>query len=317
MYTEGFEDLEEFDKNPRRAYVSNVSPDDTDRIMRENERLKKALEKEQFFNKLLDQEIQELKDGSAARPAPPSEYWYGNRGVSKGAFYTLLFVALAMAAYIGYGIYYDKQFNYLKELKPMGSTAADKTDNDAVMPPPANDAVTGTPENTVAEEEQTPAEENKSTQIAPSNVSSNEDASKNTVDPSPVRNTAARDSVPNIIARQATPPRQTPPATTEQRSTAATPPPAAEEKDVETVKTPASGPIDTRPVIARYRVTSKANFYNEPNENSLRNTFISQGNDKVVGALEEKNGFIYVVYINDLGYTSRGWLSVKDLSKIE
>ena len=70
-------------------------------------------------------------------------------------------------------------------------------------------------------------------------------------------------------------------------------------------------------MIARYRVTSKANFYNEPNENSLRNTFISQGNDKVVGALEEKNGFIYVVYINDLGYTSRGWLSVKDLSKIE
>src|SRR5688572_5799941 len=121
MYTEGFEGFGETEPGERRAYVSNLSQDDSDRLMRENERLKKALEKEKFFNKLLDQEIQELKTGQG-RDAQPSEYWYGSRGVSKSMFYGLLFVTLAMAAYIGYGIYYDKQFDYLKELNPATAT---------------------------------------------------------------------------------------------------------------------------------------------------------------------------------------------------
>src|SRR5690606_37628002 len=36
--------------------------------------------------------------------------------------------------------------------------------------------------------------------------------------------------------------------------------------------------VDTRPVIGRYRVTSKANFYDSPDENTLRNAFIRQSN---------------------------------------
>ena len=46
-----------------------LSGNDTDKLLRENEKLKKSLEKEQFFNKLLDQEIQELKMNSPAYAA--------------------------------------------------------------------------------------------------------------------------------------------------------------------------------------------------------------------------------------------------------
>ena len=94
---------------------------------------------------------------------------------------------------------------------------------------------------------------------------------------------------------------------------------AKEEIDVEstTTGTPVQQVTDTRPVIARYKVASKANFYSSPDENTLRSTFISQGDDKFVGALEDKNGFIYVVYTNDLGYVTRGWLSKKDLEKVD
>jgi serine/threonine-protein kinase len=308
MYTEGFEELEEFEQTPRRAYVSNMSQEDTNRVMRENERLKEALEKERFFNKLLDQEIQELKVNHGAPPSQTSEYWYGKRGVSKGAFYTLFFIVLAMAAYIGYGLYADKQFNYLKEFNPVSSSTPPSEESGKNLVTPSGAA---TPDNTA--EAQNPTDDNASQK----NVSDASDADgKPTV----------KDSVPNIIARSqeimksalrtrdeatAQAAKNTPAAASEEQ------PQKPVERDVETVTQTSPAPVDTRPVIGRYRVTSKANFYNDANENALRNTFISSGNDKIVGALEEKNGFIYVEYTNDLGYTSRGWLSKKDLTKIE
>lgn len=302
MYTEGFEELEEFEQTPRRAYVSNMSQEDTNRIMRENERLKEALEKERFFNKLLDQEIQELKGNHGAPPVQTSEYWYGKRGISKGAFYTLLFITLALAAYIGYGLYADKQFNYLKELNPVsdGTPPSEESGKNLVTPPAAVDNNT--------EERATPAS-------PANNNAGNAEAEKKA---------AAHDSVPNIIARSEEVMRSALRTREEVAAKAAQEKPAAQEqpqkpveKDVETVTQSAPAPVDTRPIIAQYRVTSKANFYNDANENTLRNTFISSGNDKIVGALEEKNGFIYVEYTNDLGYTSRGWLSKKDLTKIQ
>ena len=111
MYTEGFENLEEAESESQRSYRSSS---ETDRLLRENEKLKKSLEKEQFFNKLLDQEIQELKSsGSNGNGNYSSEYWSGGRRVSRSAFFTLLFITLVMAGYIGYGIFYNKKFDYL------------------------------------------------------------------------------------------------------------------------------------------------------------------------------------------------------------
>lgn len=303
MYTEGFEGLGETENGSRRTYVSkvtplnNVNPQDAEKLLRENERLKKNLEKEKFFNKLLDQEIQELKSNNPAAQPFKSQYWTGNRGVSKGAFYSLLTISLAMAAYICYGFYNDKEFNYLGINKssikfpvsePAGSVAAitnkstDKNSNDQVQ----------------KKSEQHPV---------PAAIKENTDGPGKTNAANPI----VKDSVPNIIAKNKNQPAKKVAAVTEQPSGY-----DAAEVEAEIENTPPA-PVDNRPVIARYEVVSKANFYNSPDENTLRSTFISGSPDKTVEALEEKNGFIFVIYTNDLGYTSKGWLSKKDLVKID
>jgi serine/threonine-protein kinase len=287
MYTEGFEGLEDTEKE-RRSYSTNP---EMDRLLRENDRLKKSLEKEKFFNKLLDQEIQELKSTipNGGNSAHPSEYWSGNRRVSKGAFYTLLFVTLLMAAYIGYGIYYDKRFSYLNPAQMAGATRVEPLSKVE-------------PENTT-----NVAEQPKTTSAATQTEASAAP---------PVATT--KDSVPNIIGDKK-------PAVQKQKqkaSVALTPDDEYNEDEVNAAiaeKNKVSKPAPVAPAprhpIAEYKVTSKANFYNSPDENTMRGTFISGSADKTVEALEDKNGFIYVEYTNDLGFTSKGWLSKKDLTK--
>lgn len=319
MYTEGFEGLEEAEKEPRRTYVGMH---DTEKLLRENEKLKKSLEKEQFFNKLLDQEIQELKGSipGGTNQNFRSEYWSGSRGVSKGAFYSLLVVTLLLAAYIGYGIYYNKPINYLNigqsspaaaavvESDP-GVTAGTGVSAEATTPP-ANDNAATTP----------PLDNRQPVEAA----SAGKETSGAAVTP-PI----ARDSVPTIIGGKKTVANEKPasvPNKPAAQKASVTPVAdeqyneeevnaAIEENDSKPAPVAAKPVEENRPVIARYKVTSKANFYNSPDEASMRGTFISGSINKTVEALEEKNGFIFVVYKNDLGFTSRGWLSKQDLTK--
>ncbi|MFL5741350.1 MAG: hypothetical protein ACJ75B_14090 [Flavisolibacter sp.] len=65
--------------------------------------------------------------------------------------------------------------------------------------------------------------------------------------------------------------------------------------------------------LGAYRVLSKAYFYNEPVETSRRNAFIVHWNNSVLKPMEEKNDFIYIVYHNIWGQTSKGWIRKKDL----
>jgi hypothetical protein len=53
MYTEDFDGLEEAEKESRHTYVSSISDQEAERLIRENERLKKALEKEKFLTSYL------------------------------------------------------------------------------------------------------------------------------------------------------------------------------------------------------------------------------------------------------------------------
>lgn len=317
MYIEGFEGLEEAEKEPRRNFGSSS---EVDRLLRENNKLKESLEKEKFFNKLLDQEIQELKTSlpNGSRSAQTSEYWSGNRKVSRGAFYTLLFVSLLMAAYIGYGIYYDQKFSYLKNF---GRAAAP-----AVMPPTAEAA---TPANVDVNKQPVAA--------AASEGADNSAGQNNAAEPSASKPAApVTDSVPTIIGNNSgTAEKKAAPVVEKKKAPARSTTDAADEYDEEEVNSvlneketkPAAtasttvkenvtpAPVQKKAVIGRYAVTSKANFYNAPDENTMRGTFISGSADKSVEALDEKNGFIYVEYTNDLGFTSKGWLSKKDLTK--
>ena len=66
-------------------------------------------------------------------------------------------------------------------------------------------------------------------------------------------------------------------------------------------------------VSKKYLVVAKAYFYNEPNEDSKRNEFISATEKAVVQGLNERYGFIYVVITNPQGQVFKGWLRKKEL----
>ncbi len=74
----------------------------------------------------------------------------------------------------------------------------------------------------------------------------------------------------------------------------------------ETLETAAKAPH-------QYMVTSKAYFYNNPDENTRRNAFVVPSNNAILNALDEQDDFIYVVFTNQLGQSSKGWLRKKDL----
>jgi eukaryotic-like serine/threonine-protein kinase len=275
MYNEDLEGFEEAENTPQ-AYVTKVSQQDAEKLARENERLKKSLEKEKFFNKLLDQELKDTKAEASTRV--PADFVPANRGVSKGAFYTVLVLALALAGFLLYN-FYNK-----------GASAVNTTPAEPV----SIEETTPVQENPVA-----PAQKDTVPEIiatAPVQPTKPvEEIKKTVIPPSSVNNTVAEEE-------------------TVQKPVAVTKKPAP----VVTETTPATETVipvpATRPIIATYKVPSKANFYNSPDENTLRSAFINGGN-KTVNALEDKNGFIYVEYVNENGMMNRGWLSKKDLTQ--
>lgn len=67
----------------------------------------------------------------------------------------------------------------------------------------------------------------------------------------------------------------------------------------------------------KYTVSAtRAYFYSEPNEGSRRNNFLAKWNKPELTALDDKNGFIYVVFFTNNGEVTKGWLRKRDLSRI-
>jgi eukaryotic-like serine/threonine-protein kinase len=67
--------------------------------------------------------------------------------------------------------------------------------------------------------------------------------------------------------------------------------------------------------LGAYKVRSTAYFHNAPDERTRRRAFIVHWNNAVLHPLKEENDFVYVVYTNDEGQTTKGWLRKKDLLK--
>lgn len=89
-------------------------------------------------------------------------------------------------------------------------------------------------------------------------------------------------------------------------------PPVNEASEEETKKqddAPTAGASGSRYMLA----VSKAYFHDEPDESTRRAAFITHWNKAVLTPLEEKNGFVYVVFTNHLGQTSKGWIKKSDL----
>lgn len=61
---------------------------------------------------------------------------------------------------------------------------------------------------------------------------------------------------------------------------------------------------------------SKAFFYDQPDPDSRRNTYLIFSNNAELTAIEDKNGFIYVMFFNTAGEITKGWLRKRDLRRI-
>ena len=94
--------------------------------------------------------------------------------------------------------------------------------------------------------------------------------------------------------------------------------------DTDSLKTETPKPLadeekkgDDNEDVVRYKVRNKAYFHNDPDPETKREAFIIHWNNAVLKPIDEKNGFIYVVFTNHLGQTSKGWLSKEDLIEVK
>lgn len=325
MYTEGFDELSEAGNRPPRTYVS-AGGQEVLKLQREIERLKKSLEKEQFFNKLLDQELKDLKSGNGEQI--PQDYYRSARrpAVSRSNFNALLVITILLAGLLAY-------FAWWKPSRNVQGTALN--DRTATAPVDATPVVTDSVPNIIAEKSATGSSRDNgsrsnrtpSTEIKDANAKNK--MARTEAEPEQV---TEDDAVP-AEAAPVKPAKAAPVAAAPAKQSAAAPvstqPVAAQAASTQPAAAqPSSGqPASTqraannqpaatsKSVVGRYVVTSKANFYSAPDDNTLRSYFISPGNDKVVNALDDRNGFIYVEFKNDVGYVTKGWLSKADLTR--
>ena len=82
---------------------------------------------------------------------------------------------------------------------------------------------------------------------------------------------------------------------------------------VDSTPSPSQGATNN---LGSYKVRSKAYFHNEPNETTKRNAFIVHWNNAVLHPLKEEGDFVYIVFTNHLGQTSKGWLRKQDLIRL-
>lgn len=71
--------------------------------------------------------------------------------------------------------------------------------------------------------------------------------------------------------------------------------------------------------FGKYAVKVKSYFYNTPDINTRRNTFVLPWKDEygILTALDDKNGFIYIEFTNRAGRISKGWINKNDLEPVK
>ena len=99
-------------------------------------------------------------------------------------------------------------------------------------------------------------------------------------------------------------------------------PPATSDVQSDTVSLIGKSSAVKTPEVAinvkhRYTVASdRAYFYNAPDTSTRREVYINNLVHAVLTPEREKNAFVYVVYINKRGESTRGWLSKNDLKPL-
>jgi hypothetical protein len=112
--------------------------------------------------------------------------------------------------------------------------------------------------------------------------------------------------------------KKTPVSTFDPESNLNTNPDSYRENDKTIAKSPGTKQLAEKNAGDFYEVATIAHFYNAPDERSRSKTFINYWNNSSASlkAVDEKNGFVYVRFQNQLDQTTEGWLRKKDLKKV-
>lgn len=86
-----------------------------------------------------------------------------------------------------------------------------------------------------------------------------------------------------------------------------------ENKPVATTAPTSDSDSFTPVVTPLYTVVDTAWFHYEPDSARRKKVFLQAREDLVLTPTAEENGFIYVIYINNRGQSTRGWLDKRDL----
>jgi serine/threonine protein kinase len=79
----------------------------------------------------------------------------------------------------------------------------------------------------------------------------------------------------------------------------------------------ASSSTETSSRAPKYTLSAnRAYFYSEASENSQMNNFLARSNNPELTALDDRNGFIYVVFFTKDGLVTKGWLRKRDLRRM-
>jgi serine/threonine protein kinase len=281
-----------------------IVPLQFDAIQRENEKL--AREKEQLERRLAqyreqvedkERDLDELKaiivrrdhELQALREGLPGTVATRREGVSKNIFMVVLLLAIALGAYAAYTVFLGGKAD---SSQFAGTTDLNKDTADGVK----------NNENSTLSRRQ--ADQKKSDQQAEWDKKKRDSSVKKTLPA-------------NSAKKEGTEPAETSSETTTDETEVNPDPPKT---DIPKNVPPETDDKNTGTAAGKgvglYTVDSKAYFYNEPSEGTRREAFINHWNNAVLAALNDKDGFIYVVYTNKEGQTSKGWLRKRDVTRI-
>lgn len=275
----------------------NTIKEENEKLAREKEQLQKRLaqykeqveDKERDLDELKaiivrrDHELKTLKEGL------PGAIVARKEGVSKNIFMVVLLLAIALGAYAAYTV-------FLGGKADAGQFAGATELN--------TDTADGVKNNSSATLDKQRAEQKKTDQQAERDKKKRDSGVKK---PLPVNSTKQDGTQPAETGSE--------PANDETEVKPEVPKTDIPKNDPPETDNKNTGTTTGRGV-GLFTVDSKAYFYDEPNEGTRRNAFINHWNNAVLAALNDKDGFIYVVYTNKEGQTSKGWLRKKDVTRI-
>jgi len=128
--------------------------------------------------------------------------------------------------------------------------------------------------------------------------------------------TTTADSIDSRVREPQVPVTSPGPELTEKKIQSKTDQPGKKPAGKAVVDSTPSAPQNATNNLGSYKVRSKAYFHNEPDETTKRNAFIVHWNNAVLHPLKEEGDFVYVIFTNHLGQTSKGWLRKDDLIKL-